>query len=273
VSLIVLAAGKGAPGVSTAATVLAGVWPRAALLAECDPAGGDLLFRLPVEDGAPLAVGRGIISLATACRTGAPPQVMAHAQQAAGGLPVLFGPAHPGQAGAIAGCWPMLATAFSDLAGVDVLADCGRLEPQPTIGPLLAAAGLVVLVCRAEAAGVWHTRHAIELLRRQSPALAAAGDGRLVALPVGEPRAAADAASALHGWAPVCGRLARDRAGAGGVGGGRSRRLQRSPLVVSARTTAHVLDERLARLAGSDGPAGRMPAPPAGAALGMGVGR
>jgi len=42
VALIAVAADKGAPGVTTACIALAAVWPRQVLLAECDPAGGDL---------------------------------------------------------------------------------------------------------------------------------------------------------------------------------------------------------------------------------------
>ena len=46
-ALIAVAADKGAPGVTTASVALAAVWPRPVLLAECDPAGGDLVYRLP----------------------------------------------------------------------------------------------------------------------------------------------------------------------------------------------------------------------------------
>ena len=42
--LIAVAADKGAPGVTTTAVALAAVWPRPVLLAECDPAGGDLVY-------------------------------------------------------------------------------------------------------------------------------------------------------------------------------------------------------------------------------------
>ena len=62
-ALIVLAADKGAPGVTTAAVALGAVWPRPVLLAECDQAGGDLVYRLPgegAEDG-------GMLNPARAC--------------------------------------------------------------------------------------------------------------------------------------------------------------------------------------------------------------
>ena len=50
--LIAVAADKGAPGVTTTAVTLAAVWPRPVLLAECDPAGGDIAYWLPAEGGA-----------------------------------------------------------------------------------------------------------------------------------------------------------------------------------------------------------------------------
>ena len=45
-TLIAITGGKGAAGVTTTGTVLAAVWPSVAVLADCDPAGGDLAWRL-----------------------------------------------------------------------------------------------------------------------------------------------------------------------------------------------------------------------------------
>ena len=59
VALIAVAADKGAPGVTTTAVALAAVWPRPVLLAECDPAGGDLVYRLPGEAAAGSTRGAG----------------------------------------------------------------------------------------------------------------------------------------------------------------------------------------------------------------------
>ena len=59
-SLVALAADKGSPGVTTAAVALAAVWPRPALVAECDPSGGDLAMRLHAPGGAPAAAGRPV---------------------------------------------------------------------------------------------------------------------------------------------------------------------------------------------------------------------
>src|SRR5258708_11342673 len=72
-ALIAIAADKGAPGVTTTALALAAVWPRPVLLAECDPAGGDLVYRLPAADGSRLDPRRGLLSLAVAARRGLQP--------------------------------------------------------------------------------------------------------------------------------------------------------------------------------------------------------
>src|SRR6266571_4044892 len=86
-ALVAVAADKGAPGVTTASLALAAVWPRPVLLAECDAAGGDLLYRLPAADGGRLDPQRGLLSLAVAARRGIQPhQVWRHTQKLHGGL-------------------------------------------------------------------------------------------------------------------------------------------------------------------------------------------
>ena len=90
--LIAVAADKGAPGVTTTALALAAVWPRPVLLAECDPAGGDLVYRLPGEGSDRLDPRRGLLSLAVAARRDLQPaQLWTHAQKLRGGLDVLLG--------------------------------------------------------------------------------------------------------------------------------------------------------------------------------------
>src|SRR5262245_25103143 len=91
-ALIAVAADKGSPGVTTSSVALAAVWPRPVLLAECDPAGGDLIYRLPAASGGQLDVRRGLLSLAVAARRGLQPQqVWEHTQKLHGGLDVLAG--------------------------------------------------------------------------------------------------------------------------------------------------------------------------------------
>src|SRR5260370_24563239 len=91
-ALIAVAADKGAPGVTTAWVALAAVWRRPVLLAECDPAGGDIVYRLPGAGGTRLDPRRGLLSLAVAARHGLQPdQVWEHTQKLHGGLDVLAG--------------------------------------------------------------------------------------------------------------------------------------------------------------------------------------
>ncbi|HVU90955.1 MAG TPA: hypothetical protein VHC23_01905, partial [Jatrophihabitans sp.] len=62
-STVVFFSAKRAPGATTAAMLAAALWQRPAVLADCDPAGGDVALRLPAPDGRPLDVERGLLSL------------------------------------------------------------------------------------------------------------------------------------------------------------------------------------------------------------------
>src|SRR3989442_51737 len=105
-ALVAVAADKGGPGVTTASLALAAVWPRPVLLAECDAAGGDLLYRLPAADGGRLDPQRGLLSLAVAARRGIqPPQVWRHTQKLPGGLDILTGLVNAEQRGRLHLLW------------------------------------------------------------------------------------------------------------------------------------------------------------------------
>src|SRR5260370_41902593 len=94
-ALIAIASDKGAPGVTTAALALAAVWPRPVLLAECDPAGGDLVYRFPAVGGGHLDPRRGALSLAVVAPRGMqPPQVWEHPQELHGRRDGLAGVTH-----------------------------------------------------------------------------------------------------------------------------------------------------------------------------------
>ncbi|MEV8637944.1 hypothetical protein AB0395_40470 [Streptosporangium sp. NPDC051023] len=164
-ALIVLAADKGAPGVTTAATALGAVWPRAVLLAECDPAGGDLAYRLPAVDGGVLNPNRGLLTLGATARRGLQPeQVYEHTQRIVGGLDVLAGLTHGEQAAGLTWLWGPLGRALAALPDADVLADCGRLGGHPEMGELMAEAALVVLFTRASLDHVAHLRERLQVL-------------------------------------------------------------------------------------------------------------
>ncbi|MFD8811197.1 hypothetical protein ACFV23_06850, partial [Streptomyces sp. NPDC059627] len=91
-ALIAIAADKGSPGVTTTAVALAAVWPRRVLLAEADPAGGDLVYRSAAAHGGPLNPNTGMLSIAATARRGlVPDQLWDHVQPLSGGLEVLVG--------------------------------------------------------------------------------------------------------------------------------------------------------------------------------------
>ena len=246
-SLILLGAAKGAPGVTTAAVALAAVWPHRAVVAECDPSGADLALRLTRDGAHPLAQDRGMLSLATAVRSKAADiRLHDHTQTAAGGLEVLVGPPSPRHAAALEPVWPSLGMQLAAADEYDVFGDCGRMIP-PNVGlQLERGARLIVLAVRATIAGLAHLRPLLaELDQRHVGA-------PLVVLPIAERRR-----QALHEvrevvrdvvgrvQPPVIGPLALDPLGARGLAGEWTRHLDRTPLVESARRVAGELDALL----------------------------
>lgn len=248
-SLIVLGAGKGSPGVTTASVALAAVWPRHAVVAECDPSGADLALRLLGEGSRPLAQDRGLLSLATAVRSNSGDVNLGeHVQTATGGLDILVGPHTSRQVAALQPVWAAVGVHLAGSEYGDVFADCGRLTP-PTVALQLARhARLLVLVVRATPAGMLHLRALLAELTEQAPATSVA------VLPIAEKRSRAvvdqvtevvrDAR--LGVYPVVLGPLALDPGGAAGLAGEWTRHLDRTPLVESARDVAHELDALLA---------------------------
>jgi hypothetical protein len=247
-SLILLGAGKGAPGVTTAAVALAAVWPRRGVVAECDPSGADLVLRLVNQEGRPLAQDRGILSLATAVGSNQAELALSdHVQTAAGGLDVLVGPPSPRHAAALDPLWPSLGVHLAAAEDCDVLADCGRLTPPTVVLQLEAGARLLVLLARATPAGMAHLRPIVTDLDQRGLS------EKVVVLPIGEDRRrvrdeVTDVVRQLCGPTPppVVGPLALDPSGAAGLAGEWTRHLDRTPLVASARRVAHELDVLLA---------------------------
>jgi hypothetical protein len=261
VALIAVAADKGAPGVTTACVALAAVWPRPVLLAECDPAGGDLACRLPGSGGGQLDPGRGLLSLAVAGRRGiGPDQILEHTQKLSGGLDVLAGVVTAEQGAGLELLWGPAGAALAQLRGLDVIADCGRLGADGPPYDLLASAAAIVLVTRDTLAEVVRLRERVAaittaLARRHRPAIpvavvVVAGDRRFHAA-LGEVRQALGSG----GPARVVGGLAYDPASAEALRGEWGGRLNRSLLMRTAR-------DRAGRLAAPPGapvaaPAGR----------------
>jgi MinD-like ATPase involved in chromosome partitioning or flagellar assembly len=239
-SLFVLASPKGAPGVTTAAVALGAVWPRRALVVECDPAGGDLAARFH------LSPEPSLLSLGMVARRGhlTPDDVEAHLQHLPRGLEVLIGLRAAEQAGALGRLWSVLPAALAEV-DADVLVDCGRLTMGPPTEDLARHADLVMMVSRPTVEAVAHLAHRLEGLGR----LGAASEVVLVGE---QPFARGDVEGALGRegiTTRVLGVLADDARGAAMLAGqpGRERWLARvSPLVRSARSLAEELVGRFA---------------------------
>jgi hypothetical protein len=165
-ALIAVAADKGAPGVTTACVALGAVWPRAVLLAECDAAGGDLVYRFPAAGGGQLDPGRGLLSLAVAVRRGlVPGQAWEHVQKLHGGLDVLAGVVTAEQGAGLELLWGPVGAALAALPEADVIADCGRIGADGPPYDLLAQASLVVLLSGAALADVVRLRERVIAVR------------------------------------------------------------------------------------------------------------
>jgi hypothetical protein len=199
VSLVTVVAGKGAPGVTTSLLALALGWPGPVLVADTDPAGGDIAVGWLAGR---VGLDRGLLSWAAATRhaqIGTVADLAPHVSsvpETGGRVLVLPGLAHAGQAAGLdqpawarlaataEQTWPAdprtgqlargngpgvaastAAVAGADAGGVrvDLLADCGRLGPD-TPWPLLTAAAVVLVVTRPTLRGVQHAQQALRLL-------------------------------------------------------------------------------------------------------------
>jgi hypothetical protein len=270
VALIALAADKGAPGVTTATVALGAVWPRPILAAECDQAGGDLVYRLPADGGGMLNPARGMLSLAATARRGLrPAQIGEHSQRLVGGLDVLVGLTNAEQAQGLTWLWGPLGRAFQGLGvpdqaagratgpgGIDVLADCGRLGAGSPLLDLLREADMVVLLARATLEHVAHLRERVNALAGELTGPSAPPLGIVV---LADPRQYHGSVAEVDRIitnaklpATVLGGLALDPKGAEMLRGQWGGRLDRSLLIRSARELAAAL---LRRLAAAHGPA------------------
>ena len=259
--LISLVSVKGSPGVTTTSLALAAAWPAPRrLLAELDPAGGDLEIRLGLPAG-----GGGLAALAAAARR---PQsrhsLWPFACELPGGLQVLTAPPGAGQASAClqalttTGVLPRLAADAAAGEAV-VIADCGRLDPAAVTEQAGVLAGVVLVVARPHLSDLAHLAGRLEAIRQHATAaglVLVTGAG----LPRSDPAYPADEISqALD--APVLGSLPADPRGVAALLAGRgqpARAGRRLPLARSARDLAAAVTGAL-----PPGP-GPVPSPPVG---------
>jgi hypothetical protein len=268
-SLIVIAADKGAPGVTTTALALAAVWPRPVLLAECDPSGGDLVYRFPAANGSQLDPRRGLLALAVTARRGLQAgQFWEHTQKMSGGLDVLTGVINAEQGAGLGALWGPLGGLFAALPGGDVIADCGRLGPDGPHYDLLAQASVVVLVTRPNPGDVIRLRDRAAAVtaaanargrRGVAPAIVVIADQRTL-------RATATEVSQTlaQGNVPagVVGGIATDAKGAELLRGEWGGRLDKTLLIRTARETAQQLVASLPSPRDDEGPQAARPQPP-----------
>lgn len=282
-TVLALTSAKGAPGVSTAALAMTLLWPRAALLAECDPAGSSSVlagyFRGTVEHA------RGLLPLALAQRhdgleqalwpqtvplTGDPHVVSVAA--GAGDRWVLPGISDAAQAPSAAALWGPLASLLASLerAGTDVIVDAGRLGAAHAPAPLLRQADLVLLVMRTHLPDIAAAKARLTLLREDLSVTGSTGqpDGPLSQLGLllvgeGQPYTAKEISAACG--VPVVASLAWDPASAEVLAAGATpgRRFASSPLVRSTRAaisaSTALIDRRRARLFPPTRPASTTP--------------
>lgn len=242
--LIALGSAKGSPGVSTLAAALGAVWHGPVVVADCDPAGGDVSLLQRDRYGQPLDPERGLLSLAAAARRGIDPgDVYDHVQTLAGGLDVLAGVSRPEQLTGVGPVWPTVAEAFRALPDSDVIVDCGRVTAGTPVLPLLTAADAVVLVVRPNVENYAHLRERLRWLVEPLRL------GEIGSVPVGivlvtaaSDKAAARDLNRLLEYdglrASVIGRIADDSKAADALAGRRQRRIDRSLLIRSAREVA-----------------------------------
>jgi MinD-like ATPase involved in chromosome partitioning or flagellar assembly len=249
--LYVIASAKGSPGVTTTSVVLAGAWPVEPVLADLDPAGGDVALRYRDEAGAPLDPDRGLLSLGAGVRRGSGEALLTdHVQRVSGGLQVLTGVTSPSQVQGLGPAWLHLARLLrSDPEGRDVIADCGRLMPGSATVPVLQNADAVLMVARPTVEGLAHLR---ERLHSFADVLQF---GQYEAVPVGvalvasyrDGRVAGDVQSILERSrlpVSVLGIIAEDEKAAEAIRVGDGHRARKSLLVRSGAEVA----ERLHRL-------------------------
>ncbi|HTA02090.1 MAG TPA: hypothetical protein VK802_17040 [Streptosporangiaceae bacterium] len=236
--LYALVSAGGSPGVTTAAMALALAWPSSAIVAECDPSGGDILAGL-LTGHVPASLGL----MEHAIEAGRDGYAAARALgdqliplDADGTRKLLPGLTDPRQAAGLASAWPAVAATLA-VQHADVIADCGRLDAGPgQPNAILTTARTVALVMRPTIRQVWSALSRVEILTQLGVS------SRLALLLTGPgTHSAREVAQALG--IPVAAALPDDARSAAmlsdGVGGERS--LSSGSLLRSARAAGQAL--------------------------------
>ncbi len=223
---LVAFASNRSPGLTTAILALAAAWPapRRAIVAELDPDGGTIAGRqvLPHDPG--------LISLAAAGSHGLSADLVGAAvQQLTNGTLALLAPPGPDRVTASLDALgaAALGRTLGGLPGLDVLADCGRVDRRsPALG-CLQEADAAIFVVRSSIEDVVGLQHRLQTLDLETATSGIVVVGR-------HPYPPADIAEAFT--IPVIGVIDHDPRGAEALGvGGRP---DRSRLLRSAETLA-----------------------------------
>jgi hypothetical protein len=245
--LTVVTSGKAAPGVTTSAWALALSWPGSLLLADCDPAGGDMA---PGFLAGRVSTEHGLLSWSTSARRGVPAMAAAtmlaqHVVELPERNEVWF---LPGFANSTQGfsftdeTWERLALALERSAaamGRDCLVDAGRLVGERGNWPVLRAADHVLLAVRPSVRSVHAAQDAVLKLRYELGDLT-----KVSVLVIGSgPYTAGEVSSALQ--LPLGGVLPEDRSAAAVLSDGSNlsitKQLHKSALLKAAGTLARRL--------------------------------
>jgi hypothetical protein len=200
--LTVVTSGKAAPGVTTSTWALALTWPGPLVVADCDPAGGDMA---PGLLAGRVSTEHGLLSWSASARRGIPALTAAsmfaqHVVQLPERQEVWF---LPGFTNATQGfsftdeIWERLSLALersSSALGRDALVDAGRLVGDRGNWPVLRGADHVLLAVRPSVRSVHAAQYATRKLRYELGDLS-----KVSALVVGSgPYSSAEVASALQ---------------------------------------------------------------------------
>jgi hypothetical protein len=243
-ALVMVGSLKGAPGVTTTALAIAATWPRPALLAELDPDGGDIRYRLNAADGRPFDRDPGLLTYAGEIMEG--PDVRDHVQELPGGLELLLGLPGGDDSEALERRWAPVGALLEAIPDRDVIADCGRIHPLSPTEELFPYASALLLVTRPTVDAVAHLRARVEAMDDAPPIYVAVVTGPADSRSTRQVQAVLDDAELP---ATVLGRIAYDPLGAGALAGEWTDRLSRSWLMRSSRDLAAELAREMTRAA------------------------
>lgn len=160
--IVSVCADKGSPGVTDLVTALGLVWPGTRVLLEADCAGADLPFRMRHADGDRLLDAQPSVLALAADSRGALPAggLPRYAQPTTLGVPVVPGALSAEGFAPMARLWPRVADVAATWEGTTI-ADLGRYQPGNVAAPLARASTTMLLLARADLAGLYHLRERV----------------------------------------------------------------------------------------------------------------